>query len=93
MARATNQVQNFRQSVKHLLDAIEKARGDALTIDFLGGVAFYRDELQKVDAAGQPVYDITPANFTAAITAISAITALLEADSQLYGKSLARMED
>lgn len=91
MARPINQIQLFRNSIKGLLDALEKAQGNALVIDYLGGVTFYRDELQKVDATGGAIYDITPIQLTAAIDALTAIKGLLEANTQAHGKALARM--
>ena len=93
MARASNQIIRFRSSIKQLLSALEQAKEDATIIDYLGGAAFYRDELQKVDASGGAVYDLTPLQFTAAIDALAAIKTLLEANSQALGKALARMED
>ena len=48
MARAANQVQNFRQTVKALLEAFENAQGAAQTLDYLGGSAFYRTALAAV---------------------------------------------
>ena len=93
MAIAANQVQNFRQTVKALLEAFENAQGAAQTLDYLGGPAFYRTELEKVDAQNVAIYDITPAQLTQAITALAAVKTLLEADNQTVGKALARMKD
>ena len=93
MARATNQIQHFRNTVDNLLSALEAAQASSQTIDYLGGVTFYRDELLKTDGTGALVYDITPVQVTAAIAALAAIKALLEADNQAHGKALARMRD
>jgi len=56
-------------------------------------VAFYREELQRVNDVGVSIHDITPAQLTSAIASLGAIKALLEADNQAHGKALARMRD
>ena len=91
MARPANQIQNFRNKIDNLLSALEDAQGASQTIDYLGGATFYRDELNKTDATGAPVYDITPAQMGNAVDALAAIRALLEANTQTHGKALARM--
>lgn len=91
MARPINRIESFRSKADAFMSAFEDLQGEAQCIDYLGGPSFYRDELLKTDAEGTLISDITPANFTAAIAALAAIKALLEADSQLHGKSLARM--
>lgn len=93
MARAANQVQQFRQTIKALLEALENAQGAAQTIDYLGGSSFYRAELEKTDAQGVAIYDITPAQMTNAIQALASVKTLLEANNQAIGKDLARMKD
>ena len=93
MARPINQITIFRGRIKALLDALEEANAQAQVIDYLGGQTFVRDELQKVDANGVPVHDITPVQFGNAVEALAAIKALLEADNQTRGKALARMDD
>lgn len=91
MAKAENRISAFRGKVDNLLGAIEDAQAEATTIDYLGGALFYRDELNRVTDTGVAIHDITPAQFTAAITALAGIKALLEADNQAIGKALARM--
>lgn len=93
MARPINQIQQFRNKVNQVLSALEDAQGAAQTIDYLGGITFYRDELNKTDEALTPIHNITPAQFTAAINALASIKTLLEADNQAIGKALARMRD
>ena len=93
MARPINQIQNFRNKVNQVLSALEDAQGAAQTLDYLGGVQFYRPELDKTDEAGTAIHDITTAQMTAAINALGSIKALLEADNQIIGKALARMRD
>jgi len=93
MAKPINRIQAFRNRINNLLSAIEAAQAEATTIDYLGGLSFYRDELQKVDGQGVPIYDITPGNFTSAVDSLNAIRTLLEANNQAHGKALARMRD
>ncbi len=93
MAQAINQISNFRNKVNAVLSALEDAQGAAQTIDYLGGITFYRDELNRVTDTGVAIHDITPIQFTAAITSLGAIKTLLEADNQAHGKALARMRD
>ena len=93
MARPINQIQQFRNKINQVLSAIEQAQGAAQTIDYLGGAAFYRPELDKVDNLNVPIHDITTAQMTAAINALASIKVLLEADNQTIGKALARMRD
>lgn len=93
MARPVNQIAKFRASIASLLDALSAANSVAKNIDYLGGIGFCRPELEKVDAGGQPVHDITPAQMTAAIGALTAINALLEDNAQAIGKALARMKE
>lgn len=76
MARPINQISQFRNRISAVLSAIEQAQASATTIDYLGGPAFYRSELDKVDGDGAPVYDITTANMTAAINALASIRAM-----------------
>lgn len=93
MARPINQISQFRNRISAVLSAIEQAQASSQTIDYLGGAAFYRSELDKVDDAGAPVYDITTAQMTNAINALGSIKALLEANNQVLGKALARMRE
>jgi hypothetical protein len=93
MAKASNQIVNFRSKINNLLTAFEQAQGICQTIDYLGGLAFYKSELEKTDSETNLVYEITPAQFTAAINAITSIKTLLDADNQVIGKALARMRD
>lgn len=93
MARPINQISQFRNRISAVLSAIEQAQASAQTIDYLGGAAFYRNELDKQDDVGAPAYDITTAQMTGAINALVQVKALLEADNQLIGKALARMRD
>jgi len=93
MAQPINQIRNFRNKVNQVLSALEDAQGAAQTIDYLGGLNFYKGELQRVNDVGVAIHDITPAQMTAAITSLGAIKVLLEADNQAHGKALARMRD
>ena len=93
MARPINQIQQFRNKINAVLSAIEQAQASATTIDYLGGAAFYRPELDKTDEALTPIHDITTAQFTQAINALGSIKTLLEADNQAIGKALARMRE
>ena len=54
MARPINQIQQFRSKINQVLSALEDAQGAAQTIDYLGGITFYRDELNKTDEALTP---------------------------------------
>ena len=93
MAQPINQIRNFRNKINQVLSALEDAQGAAQTLDYLGGAAFYRPELERVTDTGVLINDITTAQMTQAITSLGAIKTLLEENNQAHGKALARMRD
>lgn len=93
MARAANQIQRFRTATTRFLDALNELNAAAKTIDYLGGLALYGAELDKTDATGAMVSDITKAQLTGAIGALVSVNGLLEADNQTIGRRLTNMRE